>query len=861
MKKALIAIASILAIVAGCAKNNIEKVADGKITATIESADTKATLNYGGSTGDNYLVWEAGDKILLMNADSRVEATLTGGQGTIYGQFDAESVPTGTYYAVYPAAAGNRFVSVEGDDSLFVEYPVHLTYNSETGNVENGGNIMIAQQSGSAIKFRNFCSYLNFTITGEETQKVSKIVLEARGEGYLAGQLFISDLESDEYYYENTDQASKTVDITFPDGEALSETGLSFNVALAPKCEYGFKATVYLTDGSYQELTSGEWWDRNKVIAMPAFAFSGKDVAEIGADKYKNLASAIAAANAATSDVTVTMLANASSNDVLSINNSSAKVTLDLNGKHVSAFIENATVFEIKDSATGGVITSNGATVKVLSGADFTLTGGTLESTSPTLSKEYDALRLYGSTDNPATATINGGNIVGGSSYAIYVTAGSVVFPSTYVGTVSGYHTLFITTSGEAIINAGNFVSPNSYSIYYGAKSGNCIINGGEFEFATSLGYWGYASGQMTINAGKFKGQSIVTGSSAGKYLTANLYAKGGLYSFSPDYVAPGYGIMSSTDPEYPYTIAESNEIFDVAGTKYTNFDDAINAVNNATSDVTITALQSMKLPKVIEFTNSKIAITLDLNSKILEAPEYVSKTADTVALAMNKASLNVTICDNSVAQRGMLSQSYTSTSYAIALNAGTLNITSGTVAQTSGAGYGRIAIMARGKSSTTTLNVSGGRIYGGRAIMMGSGNKDRKCYVNITGGWIQGLYDANSNYSPIGFRGSFGYLTIKGDPIIEADMGPAIYCGYLSCDIKIERDGEKIPFCYSNKDVIFSTGSGEITYFTKVDCYTNKVNVSAPEILSTSGATAHIVSPAIKDANGNSYTNHFYVE
>jgi len=288
MKKETIAFIFILAIVVGCEKNFLDTNSKFNLSASIENAGTKATLTYGGSTSDNFLTWETGDKILLLNSSSRVEATLTSGTGTRNGTFISPSLPSGDYFAVYPASEHN-FINNENDDiysdTLFVYYPNQLTYNPETGNVENGGNVMIACQSGTNISFYNICSYLRLTITGTESQKVSKVVLESKSDQeYLAGHIYLNldeqnlseylENETDFYFYKNR-PCYKSVDINFPEGGvALSETGLSFNVAVAPICN-GFKATVYLTDNSYQELSSKEtWWGRNELIVMPAFEFT-----------------------------------------------------------------------------------------------------------------------------------------------------------------------------------------------------------------------------------------------------------------------------------------------------------------------------------------------------------------------------------------------------------------------------------------------------------------------------------------------------------------------------------------------------------------------------------------------------------
>lgn len=277
MKKIILSIVSVLAIVAGCTKYDVEKAAGFRFTATMADLGTKAEFVYGGSTSNNYQRWQKGDKIrFIQNEKDAIEATLCSGAGERKAIFVSESLPQGDFLAVYP----NNINTFFEDDTLFVYFPPELTYNSTTGNIDGGGNIMIAIASGDEIVFHNFCSFLHFNITGTSEQKVSKLVLKANHSGdFMSGRVNIEDPSESLGSWDiswSRRLASKTLTINFPEPVALSGTGLPLNVPVCSNLNNysSFDVAIYLEDGTTKMTkTSTTTWGFNEVIDFPTIQF------------------------------------------------------------------------------------------------------------------------------------------------------------------------------------------------------------------------------------------------------------------------------------------------------------------------------------------------------------------------------------------------------------------------------------------------------------------------------------------------------------------------------------------------------------------------------------------------------------
>ena len=105
MKRILLTLAAVAAL-ASCVKENIVAPADGQLTISAVSADSKTTLD-----GLN-VVWENTDKIaVVVNAETRVtaefsivESTVKGSAADFVGTIGSLKNATSAY-AVYPAAA------------------------------------------------------------------------------------------------------------------------------------------------------------------------------------------------------------------------------------------------------------------------------------------------------------------------------------------------------------------------------------------------------------------------------------------------------------------------------------------------------------------------------------------------------------------------------------------------------------------------------------------------------------------------------------------------------------------------------------------------------------------------------------
>ncbi len=228
--------------------------------------------------------------------------------------------------------------------------------------------------------------------------------------------------------------------------------------------------------------------------------FDGK--VEISGVAYEDMAEAVAALNAATSDVTAKFLQSINLTQEIVINNANAKVTLDLNGKTVRA--QNAsgktallvtgasTVVDIMDSVGGGSFDHS------YSGTGYTVTlnGGTLNLISGSINNNTStgygrwALKVA-AADAPATFNMSGGEIHGGRAISIgsgsedklakvNISGGLVEGKNTTTSSGNYYTAIdFENTYGELVITGGTIVSKARAAIYSSKTNTSITIKEG----------------------------------------------------------------------------------------------------------------------------------------------------------------------------------------------------------------------------------------------------------------------------------------------------------------------------------------------------------------------------------------------
>ncbi len=215
---------------------------------------------------------------------------------------------------------------------------------------------------------------------------------------------------------------------------------------------------------------------------------AGSVVAKIGETEYTSLADAF---NAAANKATITVVADTSIiGDAVSFNGKS--VTLDLNGKTITADnsntgniqVKNKATLTLKDSAGNGSIVTDtpyvynktDKTAIYVENADFVMNGGTISTVCGDPSNEGQfGVGAY----QDSNVTINGGTIRSGW----------------YCVASNGQN-----TDSNITINGGELISTADYAIYAPAKNSTVTINGGVVN--GSAGAVAVRAGDLVVNGG-----------------------------------------------------------------------------------------------------------------------------------------------------------------------------------------------------------------------------------------------------------------------------------------------------------------------------------------------------------------------
>ena len=218
-----------------------------------------------------------------------------------------------------------------------------------------------------------------------------------------------------------------------------------------------------------------------------------------------------------------------------------AAMTINLNGKTISAATEKG----------------NGAVVNIAEGVTATLTGGTIQNTTP----NGDAV-----INNAGNLVLSGVEIKGApladggySAYAVISSGYMVIEEGTAISADRG--SLKVTGDGETIINGGTFTnndigsrSLTSHVVDVEDGSTNKLtINGGTFQHlhATTSGgvvICNRTSGTVYVNGGNFSGGNYYGNNNLSDYGYGGTFSvKGGVYDANPaaKYIATGYKSVS----------------------------------------------------------------------------------------------------------------------------------------------------------------------------------------------------------------------------------------------------------------------------------------------------------------------------
>ena len=261
--------------------------------------------------------------------------------------------------------------------------------------------------------------------------------------------------------------------------------------------------------------------------------------------------------------------------------------------------------------------------------------------------------------DKGATATVQNGRIIGGTSYYTIQNNGTATFENV-TATAGNTDSSMIDNWGTLTIVSGTY--EGGLNVVKSEEGSTLTINGGKFtrDWAPTYGVTGtiLVYGTTTIKNGTFIDNSnsnnarvVVTGvvegytsityveggsfttrsgrifHGLGKATSDNFEVSGGTFnkSVSDSYMADGY--IPVKNPDGTYGVKEGKFVAEVGSTGYETFDDAIAAANRSGYNKTVSLRENITVNHqlVIENTSGK-TITLDLKDFTLTSTYAIDK-------------------------------------------------------------------------------------------------------------------------------------------------------------------------------------------------------------------------------------------
>ena len=483
-------------------------------------------------------------------------------------------------------------------------------------------------------------------------------------------------------------------------------------------------------------------------------------VAMIGTTGYASLAAAIAAAN---NGETVKLLADATEDVVINKN-----ITLDLGGKTLTNTGAGKATVTIAKDATATV--QNGSIIGGTSYYNIQNNGtATFEGVTATAGNTGSSM-----LDNWGTLTITSGTYTGGldtvkSEEGSVLTINGGKFISDYAPkyNISGV----VMAYGTTTINGGEFIQNST-------TTGSRVIVTGIMEGYTSITY---------VKGGSFtsKGGAIFHG--IGKATSDNFEVSGGTFnkSISDGYCADGF--IPTKNADGTYGVKEGKYVAQVGKyNKYESLAEAISHSSKSTIKLLANVTENVTIP-------AGKTITLDLNGCILNGGTGTAKAALT-----NLGT--ITIKDSSADKTGTIKRddngTVGETSYYVIRNQGTMTIESGTVSNNSG--YKQASSIGSMNGSSLicngdcdeggTLTIKGGTFTQNNFIAIKNGALG---VLNVSGGTISSDHSAIQNWFKADITGGEikGQLWtdayIEGESVGETTIGGnAKFTGEIVMDI-----------------------------------------------------------------------------
>lgn len=839
MKKSLAILASLLAIAAGCTKEDFQAsvpvVAGGcikTVSATIGN-DTRASLNYDSRQQH----WQSKDTISIYTK-SCVNAKFgyAGNDGEYTGQFTSELGVNDTtvYYATYPYKVVKSLAFHSKGDSLFVEYPSRQTMGDN--KLAEGANLMVAKsnvkgEDGEPVfYFQNACAYLDMTINGPDDDMIESIIIRSADGRAINGGASVVWIDGNPTV--SFDGTGTDTNVILCNGGL--QFGEPFDIAIPP-FEGGFSVTVITSNGLEQTKTSDVTIGRNALIEMPAFEFSAAPACcKIGEDEFPSFKAAMKAADEAISDCTITLVGDCHIAGTATVKNEDHTVTIDLNGHKLTAVAgnnisvaENARGLVITDSdaaGTGAICQADKSSVCVSSYGTLTIEAGNFIS-------EYAAVRING-----GNFTMNGGTFKGESTTGVIIAKNpsteyeieSITVNGGIINSDTG-RGLYIDGCSNVTINDCR-INTEKMSLY--CETGSVEINGGAFVSNSNTIYIS-TNGYATINDCHAYTKSPTLGVLINK-TDGHTNTYGGYFSknIAAGAIADGYfaspceetfeGLEYSFKIEKKSSVEATIKVGDKAPVERATVMEALKEAAGSNEDCYITLQSNCQMTEKLEIM-SRNKITIDLNGFVLvsqgtsrleligeEDNVIVKSSVDGGAIEQNAAGsavLNMT-AGTFTLESGELRSANNATTMTCTISGGTININGGRI-------YGEYYRVIQAKGCTFNLN--GGELANNNTTADKSGATAYYFYtgadLHFNGGKVSNVYLA-SDVAGIDFEGSetvtidsltIAYPTFE---IKKGSFGPMV----LITNSGLESNISGGTFTAAGNDVALSTsGNGTV--------------------------------------------------
>ena len=661
MKKTLIAIAAMAAAMVGCTQYGEDSIKasdaiEGRVYYGHIQEETRTILDL-----DNHINWEAGDQLSVFEDGEafnlKYDVVLADGATTSKNAtFKYTEEYTGSAdpdldanYAIFPYSEEN---SAAGS---VLSFPMpEVIDGAVDGNIDHLPMVATTPFNNNDFWFSSPVSLLRVRVSKENnypnTVKLLSLTLTSRKGQPLWGTASV-DMSATPYVatIENDSATKNSVTVNFGEGVEIDFVNKHFYIAIPAMTfeendlQITFVAKIGkvvkdpVTINRVPSLVMPAGTVKQTSIKINAESFSGSTedaspVANVNGVEYTTLEAAFKAAIDLGSEQTISVVADASVKEAITVP-ASSKINLILNGNNVTSELTGITITNNGTlNVMGGTITAAGETIRVMNGGSLTVgTGATVASKTDTAvfvpngatanvvvygtlhsdAERYAALQTNGMSS--AVITIEeGAKIIGTKTGAMYCPGATITINGGEItGSTAIYH-----KKGSLVINGGTFTATGTHVDYGFNGSGANATSDALVVEACDVAS-GYTPCSVEIYGGTFVATDTANGARALAFyeqpgvtvdpVESTIIA--GTYNTDPnEYVTRGY--KATQNAEGLWVVGEDFEA-SIGSTKYVTVAEAFAAAQKGN---TITLLKDVTLTESIVVIDNNVLsdITLD---------------------------------------------------------------------------------------------------------------------------------------------------------------------------------------------------------------------------------------------------------